>query len=129
MSIGLCCVSMPALLKLLGPHLPPFEKVKSWLHSRYIFAKHPTLNCSFRKAPALGKDVLLNKIKTPNMSRDSDLDIERDYPGRLDQDTSSSPYDHGSMEKSVRTIISSRRNKMIDNDDIEFDIELQQHSR
>lgn len=129
MSIGLSCVSMPAMFKVLGHHLPPYEKLKSWLTSRYSSDKPTTSTSSFWKPPRLGGNLLFNKSETPNRSRDSYLDIERNNPERLDPNALSSPYEKGSMQKSVRTFINSGRNNVIEDDGIHFEIEMQQHSR
>ena len=120
MSIGLCCVSMPAVSKMLVHHLPPYEKLKSWFDSKYDVAKS-TIHSSSRKAPRLGRDFYFDKTDT-SRSRDSYIDIEGNKPGRLD------PYGRGSVKKPVRTFISSGENHGIDEQGIHCEIELQQQS-
>lgn len=128
MSIGLCCVSMPAMSKMLGHHLPaPYEKLRSWLISRYKVAKPIMPNHCFKKLPRSGRDLLISKSETPR-SHDSYLGIEARSTERLHPDALLSSYGQGPMENAVRTFISSGEKKVIDDDGIRFEVELEQHS-
>ena len=129
MSIGLCCVSMPVVSKMVRHHLPaPYKKLRSWLVSRYKVAKPIIPNDCFKRLPRSGRDLLINKSETPR-SHDSYLDIEARSIEQLHPDTLLSPYGQGPMKKAVRTLISSGKKKVIDDDGIRFEIELEQHSR
>ena len=120
MSIGLCCVSMPALSRMIAYHAPPYEKLKSWFDSKYSLAKS-TIQSSTRRTPMLGRDFYSDKTDT-SRSRDSYIDLEGNKPGQLD------PYGRGSVKKPVRTFITSGENHGMDAEGIHFEIELQQQS-
>ena len=128
MSIGLCCISMPALSKMLGHHLPPYKKFISWLLSPHNSSNFTFPNSSLSKSPRQKRDLLSNKRETPR-TRDSYLDLEGNNAERLDPDASLSPYERDSMKDVVRTFIGSGKHNVIDDDGIHFEVELQQHSR
>ena len=115
---------------MLNHHLPPYEKLKSWLTSRNVPAKSTmTSDSPFWKASRLGRKLLFSKTETPNRSRESYLDIERNNPGRFTPDALSSHYEQGLTKNSVRTYINSGTENLIEDDGIHCDIELQQHSQ
>ncbi|KAM0802924.1 hypothetical protein BDR22DRAFT_887254 [Usnea florida] len=126
MSIGLCCVCMPSMFKMLGHHLP---QLKAWITSRYPSGKASISNDSVKRLPRMGWNLLRHRTETPDTSRNSYLDIERNTPGRLDTGTSSLPYQEGSMQQSVRTFINSGNKNVTDDDGIHYKVELKQLSR
>lgn len=117
---------MPALSKMLGRHLPPYKKLKSWLHSRYNTAKSTIPNSSLGKSPSWGRGLLGNIRETPR-SRASYSDLDGNDVERLDPDAS--PYKTGSTKKAVRTFIASGEHNVIEDDAIHLEVELQQYSR
>lgn len=127
--IGLCCVSMPALPKMLGHHLPPCVKVKTWIISRFSSVRRKSSNSYAGKPLKLGRLFSSNNNKTPNTSRDSYVDLERNGLGRPDVDHLTPPYGQGSVKESVQTFIKSGEKKSVDDDAIHFEIEMKQHSQ
>jgi len=117
---------MPALSKMLGHHLPPYGRFKSWFNSWCISAKTRTSWNSSR----LGRILLFDRSENPGRSRDSYVDIEAKKSSGHAPDALSSPYEQGPMKESVQTFIRSGKNKVIDNDNgIHYEIEMQQHSQ
>ena len=127
MSIGLCCVSMPAFSKMLSHHLPPYEKIISWLISRNLPTKSTkTSHSSSWKVSTLKKKLLLSdKVKTPNGSRESNLDIEGNNASLIYANAPSSPDEQGLIEKPVRTFIKGGESNVTKDNGIHCEIESQ----
>jgi len=125
MSIGLCCVSMPTLNKMLVYHLPPYKKLKSWLSSRYTSARS-TIENAYRSQPkALGN---LFKSSNSNSSRGhhSYTDLENDKGKILRPGAELELQPTG---RSVQTLIGTGDTSATKDSGIHLKVKLQQDTR
>ncbi len=123
MGIGLCCVSMPALSKMITYHLPKFEPLRSWVSSRYSAVKSTTLHSSLKQPSGLLKK-LRSKGSKSSVDGYSDLDLENHQDARLRTN-----YELGQMQTSVRTLIGTGTGPQYQPNGIHVKVNMQQDSR
>lgn len=124
MSFGLCCVSMPALSKMLAHHQPPYEKLKSWVSQRYNSVRSNIGKSSLRQPLKMGN--LLRMNKTDSRSHDVYLDLEHNKDANLQSDTAHPQHELGPLN-SVRTLIGTGRSNRVDDSAIHYEVDLQQN--
>ena len=131
MGIGLCCVSMPALSKMLSYHLPRYEKLKSWMSSRYGSAKSSTANSSVKPPTGLGR--LFNPNAGKNSKRhDSYFDLEDNRSTSQSKATphlGSLPYELSPVKSSVQTLIGTGNRVQVHENQIHLETDVKQNSQ
>ncbi|KAL9009984.1 MAG: hypothetical protein Q9173_005034 [Seirophora scorigena] len=115
MGIGLCCVSMPALSKMITHHLPAYRRLRSRLSSRYAAVARSTVvdtsHPSLKRQQSLG---LLRVLKLSGSSKSSE--DSGSYSGlegnneEVRQQTGAPrvgvlPYELGRTQTTIRTLI------------------------
>ena len=128
MGIGLCCVSMPALSKMITYHLPKFEPFRSWVNSLYSAVKSTALHSSLKQTSGLLKKLRSRGSKS-SVDGYSDLDLENHRLRPTAPKLGSLPYELGQMQTSVRTLIGTGTGPQYQPDGIHVNVNKQQDSR
>lgn len=139
MGIGLCCVSMPALSKMITHHLPAYQRLRSRLSSRYAAVARSTVvdtsHPSLKRQQSLG---LLRVLKLSGSSKSSeDSGSYSDLEGNnveVRQQTGAPrvgvlPYELGRTQTSVRTLIGTGDDTRTQTGGIHVAVNMQQNSR
>ena len=127
MGFGLCCVSMPALSKMLSHHLPAYEKVRSWISSHYSSVRPIFAISISKKQSKLGRFLRLSNTETTR-SHDSYLNLEDNKDSAIRSGTMYTPHELGHMN-SVRTVIGTGRTTTIKDGSIHYKVDLQQNNQ
>jgi hypothetical protein len=126
MSIGICCVCIPALFRMISHHLPVFQKLKSALSSRLASLKSTASKLSRNHGNPHGKFQSQDKKNSgsQNSSQAGEIDnFEWSHPDIP------ATYDMGSIQRSVRTFIGRGKSTVRDRDGIHLQVSLQQHAQ
>lgn len=125
MSIALCCVSMPALSKMLAYHVPLYEKLKIWTSSRFASTRSTIAN-RYHKQPVLLRKFFKASSSETSRGDDSYINLENNAETRLQ---SVAAYELRPKGNSVQTIIGTGNKVPIEENGIHLNVKLQQNSR
>lgn len=131
MGIGLCCISMPALSKMIAYQLPRLQTFGSWMSSRSASARSGIRQASFSQPFGLLKRLRSRGSKSSH-GQDSYLDLENNDDLHLEMGAprlGALTYDSSQKQTSVRTIIGTGHDTQIQTAGIHVEVKLQQKSR
>ena len=131
MGIGLCCVSMPALSKMIAHHLPRYEKLKSWMSSRYGSTKSSIAISPLKPPTRRGKFLNPNASKISRRHDFySDLEDNRSpFQSKLTPRLESLTYELSPVKSSVQTLISTGNRTQIHENRIHLEMDVKQNSQ
>ena len=128
--VGSCFVRMPTLSKLLAYHIPPYEKLKSWMSSYCSSAKSKIASISFRSPSGLWR--LFESSSSIFQGHNSYLDLGNNKDVRLRKGAPGLPflpYEMGPVKTFVHTVISKGNILQVQEDGNKLKVNLKQNSQ